>query len=110
MEKNGMSTDWNSVLGEAIGAARSTLEDAWGVAAAAASNQIAALLQTAQYVAAQRQNMTSDEAALLMQQSKQALHNTLITYEAISDAAAQNAVAAVVGVIVDAVPALITLA
>jgi hypothetical protein len=110
MERNRMSTDWSSVLGDAIDAARSALAEAWGVAAAAAPIQIAALTQTAQYIAGQRQNMSNDESALLMQQSQQALHNMLTAYEAISDAAAQRAVAAVVGVIVTAVPALLPFA
>jgi len=51
--------------------------------------------------------MTPDEYNLLASQQKTALQNVLTAYEAIGIAAAKNAVAAVVDVIVKAAPGLV---
>ena len=65
------------------------------------------MLRAAQYIDQNKASMTSDEYQLLVSQQKIALQNVLTGYEAIGTATAQNAIAAVVNVILKAVPGLV---
>jgi hypothetical protein len=104
-----MVTDWPTVRVNAISAAQGVLGTAWKAAAAGATGAIGSLVQTAQYIDQNKDNMTADEYQLLISQQKQAMQNVLTGYEAISIAAATNAIGAVINVIVAAAPTLLGL-
>ena len=104
-----MATDWSSVRADAISAAQGVLGTAWKAASAGATSAIGNLVQTAQYIDQNKGSMTSDEYQLLVSQQKQATQNVLTGYEAISIAAATNAINAVLSVIIAAAPALMGL-
>ncbi|MEN2473128.1 hypothetical protein [Burkholderia sp. GS2Y] len=102
-----MSTNWVSVRSDAISAAMNALGTSWSAVAGGATNQISLLVQTAQYIEQNLGSLSSGEASLLADQQKTALQNVLTAYAAIGIAAAQNAVAAVVDVILKDIPGLI---
>jgi hypothetical protein len=102
-----MATDWTSVRADAISAAQGVLGPAWKAASAGATGAIGSLVHTAQYIEQNKSNMTADEYQLLVSQQKLATQNVLTGYEAISIAAAINAINAMVAVIVAAAPALL---
>ena len=102
-----MATDWSTVGSTAIAAAQGALGPAWKVASNGATAAINSLVQTAQYIEENKDNMTSDEYQLLVSQQKTALQNVLTGYQAIGIAAAINAVSAVVTAVVNAVPTLV---
>ncbi|WP_247392472.1 hypothetical protein [Ralstonia pseudosolanacearum] len=102
-----MAIDWVTVRNKAISAAENSLGGAWAAASGAATAQISNLIQTAQYIAQHQHDLTEDEAQLLAYQQKHAMQNVLTAYVAIGIAAAQNAIAAVVNVILAAAPGLL---
>jgi hypothetical protein len=102
-----MATDWSTIRSDAISAAEGVLGPAWTAASGGASAAISSLVQTAQYIDENKNNLTPDEYQLLVSQQKQATQNVLTGYAAISIAAAMNAINAVVQVILKAVPALV---
>jgi hypothetical protein len=101
-----MAVDWNSLLQSALKAAETSLGNVWTVAAQGAAGAITSLVNTAQYVEANKASMTTDEYNFLLAQHKITLQNVLQGYAAISYAGAQNAVAAVVNTLVAAIPGL----
>lgn len=102
-----MATDWSTVRSDAISAAQGVLGPAWAAASAGATAAITSLVQTSQYIDQNKTNMTPAEYQLLVSQQKVAVQNVLTGYEAIGIAAALNAIAAVVNVVVAAVPTLV---
>ena len=102
-----MATNWSTVESNAISAAKGVLSGAWAAASVGATSAISSLVHTAQYIDQNKASMTPDEYNLLASQQKTALQNVLTAYEAIGIAAAKNAVAAVVDVIVKAAPGLV---
>ena len=105
--ENAVDADWSTIEKDAVAAAAKSLGESWASAAHGATGSIAALLQTAQYIKAHEDGMTKDEATFVVAQQKAAMSNVLTAYKSIGAAAAQDAVAAVVQVVVKALPALI---
>lgn len=101
-----MTTNWNTALDDATSAARTSLAGAWDAVAESAPPHIAELTAAAQYIAEHEQEMTSDEAQLLAGQYQDALRNVLLAEQAIDEAAAHNAVVAVMRSLASAAPML----
>ncbi|WP_070107169.1 hypothetical protein [Burkholderia plantarii] len=101
-----MTTNWNTALDDATRAARTSLAGAWDAVAESAPPRIAELTAAAQYIAEHEQEMTRDEAQLLASQYQDALRNVLLDGQAIDEAAAHNAVVAVMCSLAGAAPAL----
>ncbi|HEY4940241.1 MAG TPA: hypothetical protein VII56_02340 [Rhizomicrobium sp.] len=99
--------DWTKILNDAIAAAKTALgNEDWSAVAKGAATQIGKLVVTAQYIAEHKDQMDPAEYQFTVAQNKTALHNVFTAYEAIGEAAAQNAIAAVVKAVVADVPAL----
>jgi hypothetical protein len=99
--------DGNKVLNDAIAAAKAVLGGSWSAASSGATAQIGALVTTAQYIDANKGSMTPTEYQFLVAQQKTALQNVLTAYASIGIAAAQNAVAAVIGAVLTDIPSLV---
>lgn len=102
-----MATNWTDVRNSAIDAAKGVLQGTWNVAHKGAIVQVNALIALAEYIEKHKYEMTEDEYLNLVQHQKIAMQNVLTGYEAISIAAAKNAIAAVINTIVAAAPALL---
>jgi hypothetical protein len=103
-----MATDWSTIERGMIKAAEGVISGAWPSIVNGTTAAIKALLTIAQEVATST-DMTDDEKKQLMSEYQQSLRNTMTAYASITAALAQNAVAAAMTVLLDAVPALVGL-
>lgn len=101
--------DWDKIKADAIAAVQGVLGGAWNAVSAGATAQITLLVNAAKEVDdnsklpdGDPKKMTPAEYKLTLSHQKMAMQNVLKGYEAIGEAAAINAVAAVVNVIINA--------
>jgi hypothetical protein len=97
-----MAIDWSSVGGAVEQAVASVLGADWGIVGPAARAQISALVQTAQAIEADKDNMSGDEYDVLRLTQQRALEGVLSAYAAISIVAAEQAAAAAWNVVAQA--------
>ena len=97
-----MAIDWSSVGGSVEQAVASVLGSDWGIVGPAARAQISALVQTAQAIEADKDNMSGDEYDVLRLTQQRALEGVLSAYAAISIVAAEQAAAAAWNVVAQA--------
>jgi hypothetical protein len=97
-----MAIDWSSVGGSVEQAVASVLGADWGIVGPAARAQISALVQTAQAIEADKDNMSGDEYDVLRLTQQRALEGVLSAYAAISIVAAEQAAAAAWNVVAQA--------
>jgi hypothetical protein len=102
-------TDWATIKADAIDAAEEELTGNWNTVATSATAQIGALVDIAQYVEEHKTEMPQAQYQFLIDQHKDTLQSVLTGYEAIGLAMAQNAVNAVMQVIIAALPGLVGL-
>lgn len=98
---------WVDVREAAIEAAKKVLGSAWKNCAADACKRIDKLIELAQYIEEHKSAMSKQEYVDAINQRKLAMENVLLTYKLIDKAAAQNATAAALDVILKALPGLI---
>lgn len=103
--------DWDQIKTNAITAVQGILGGVWTAVSAGATTQIGLLVSAAKTAednaklpAGDPKKMTTEEAKMVLSHQKMAMQNVLKGYEAIGEAAAINAVAAVVKAITDAIP------
>ncbi|SRR5258707_1759792 len=97
-----MAIDWSSVGGSVEQAVASVIGADWGVAAPAAKAQITALIETAQTIEADKDNMSAAEYNGLRLSQQRALEGVLSAYAAISIVVAEQAAAAAWNVVAQA--------
>jgi hypothetical protein len=101
------SPDWSAIAKQAVAAAASSLGATWSTVGPAAQHSIQMLTDTAEYIAANADQLKPDEYQLLINNQKLAMQNVLLGYEAIGIAAAEQAVAAAWGVVSTALETVI---
>jgi hypothetical protein len=94
-----MPVDWNAILHQAIAAAGQSLAANWATVAPSAEHSIGLLLQTAEYIAANKDTLSAPEQKMLVDNQKLAMQNVLLGYEDVGILAAEQAVAAAWAVI-----------
>jgi hypothetical protein len=97
-----MAIDWSSVGGSVEHAVASVIGADWGVTAPAAKAQITALIETAQAIEADKDNMSAAEYNGLRLSQQRALEGVLSAYAAISIVVAEQAAAAAWNVVAQA--------
>ena len=105
-----MATDWGSVKTDALAAMQKCLEGKWPTVCMGATGAMQSLIETGRYIVEHKNQMSPDEYKMLMDEQKDCVKRVLTGYESISMAAANNAIAEAVNVIVKAVPALLGIA
>ncbi|HFK4066707.1 TPA: hypothetical protein ACG1UU_004168 [Kluyvera ascorbata] len=100
-------TDWTKVRDATIEAAKKSLGLAWGAAAGTAVAQISGLVAVAKYIDDNKASLTVENYQHLIRLQKTALEDALSGIEMIGITAAQNAAAAAMDVLIQALPGLL---
>jgi hypothetical protein len=100
-----MAIDWSTVGSSVEQAVTSVVGADWGVVAPAAKAQLSALVQTAQAIEADKDNMSAAEYNGLRLSQQRALEGVLSAYAAISIVVAEQAAAAAWNVVAQALKA-----
>jgi hypothetical protein len=97
-----MPIDWTNVGNSVEQAVAAVIGADWGVVAPAAKAQIAALVQTAQAIEADKDNMSAAEYNGLRLSQQRAVEGVLSAYAAISIVVAEQAAAAAWSIVAQA--------
>jgi hypothetical protein len=93
--------DWESVLVNALSAAKDVLADKWPMARRAATAQMAALIENARGIEDDKASLTPDEYELVKRIQKRAFAGVLAGFEAIGIVTAEQAAEAAWNVVAD---------
>jgi len=100
-------SDWTKTRDAVIAAAKNSLGTSWGIAAGTAVAQISGLVAVAKYIDDNKDSLTVENYQHLMKLQKTALEDALAGIEMIGITAAQNAAAAAMDVLIEALPGLL---
>ena len=91
--------NWNSVLGQAVDAAKAVIGEKWSLVSRSATQQVSLLIANAAFIEENASEMTELEFKLVIKNQQRAFESVLTGFEAISIVVAEQAFEAAWGVI-----------
>jgi hypothetical protein len=91
--------NWDSVLQQTLQAVTKSLGASWGAVSVGAINAVQTMVQTAQYIEANRAQLDATDQKLLTDAQQNAMQSVLLGYKDIGIVAAEAAVASAWGVV-----------